>query len=135
MNNQVNHFTKKEMAVKDFIHNCLIQKGEQIIGHICRELENYYDADDVGIYETNKDYTQINSYKRSADGTIRKHDASSEKLKKLFAWLANKEEFGLSVSFKKLDKEASMLLELLKADHLLIAPIKGSERIDPSLVK
>ena len=69
------------MAVKDFIHNCLIQKGEQIIGHISRELENYYDADDVGIYETNKDYSKINNYKRNADGTIRKHDASSDKLK------------------------------------------------------
>ena len=45
MNKQMNHMSRQEQSIKDFMYNCLVMsKEEQIIDHILAELGEYYDA-------------------------------------------------------------------------------------------
>ena len=58
MNEQENHMSRQEKAIKDFMDNCLvIQKEEQTVIHILAELGKYYDADRSYIFEVNEEYT------------------------------------------------------------------------------
>ena len=46
MNGQMNHMSRQDQSIKDFMHNCLVMyKKEQIIDYILAELGKYYDAD------------------------------------------------------------------------------------------
>ena len=62
MNKQMNHVSRQEQSIKDFMYNCLVMsKEEQIIDHILAELGEYYDAERVCIYEVNEEYTHISN--------------------------------------------------------------------------
>lgn len=127
MNEQVNHLSRQEIAIKDFMYNCLVmQKEEQIIDHILAELGEYYDADRVCIYEVNEAYTRISSRNEwCSEGAASiigsRHNLTTDGLKQWFEWLGKQGEFFLSSSSvsNECNPEARKMMEFQGADCLV----------------
>ncbi|MGN0424523.1 MAG: response regulator [Acetatifactor sp.] len=130
MNEQKNHLSRQEKAMRDILQSCMgLQKEDQAAYHILAELGKYYDADRTYIFEINAEHTYAgNTWEWCGEDVASKkgirQKISLDTLRQWMKWFEEKGEFFVSLSGdNQNDENAGGMLELWGTDRLMAAPM------------